>query len=208
MIDPRFIVKLHGKEFILVAGLLDAGHKAGLAGIETEVIRELSNPEKQSWVVQATGTFAGETGPRVWSAYGDADPGNSQMRGAYLRHAETRAVARMLRFATNTGLTAAEELSGDEEGQPRPPATNVAPGAPAANGPSAMAAPRRPVLATHTPESEAARSGAGWEGPSTVCSYHGCARTLAHNTEIMSLQKYKRPLCLDHMKSLTAKQAA
>ena len=41
------------------------------------------------------------------------------MRGAELRHAETRAIARMLRFATNVGMTAFEELGPDADDQPR-----------------------------------------------------------------------------------------
>jgi hypothetical protein len=114
-IDPRHIINLKGKDFILFAGLLNCGHEAGLLGIETEVVETLSDPKEQSWVVRAIGRFKSGEGDVCWSAYGDASPASSQMRGAYLRHAETRAVARMLRMATNVGMTAFEELGPDAE---------------------------------------------------------------------------------------------
>ena len=80
-IDPRFIVNLKGKDFVLLAGLLDLGHKGGLIAIENEVLADLSAPEKDTWVVRSTGRFRSDHGEAIWSAHGDASPGNSQMRG-------------------------------------------------------------------------------------------------------------------------------
>ena len=115
-IDKKFLINLKGKDFVLFAGLLDLAHGMGLAGIETMVVKDLCSPNEDRWVVQAIGTFRPAEGKEAtWSAYGDAHAGNSQMRGAYLRHAETRAVARMLRLATNVGMTAFEELGPDKE---------------------------------------------------------------------------------------------
>lgn len=103
------------KEFVLFAGLLDLGHQMGLIAIENEVIETLSDPEKGWWVVRSTGRFRCAEGEAVWSAHGDAGPANSQMHGAYLRHAETRAAARMLRMATNVSMTAFEEMGPDAD---------------------------------------------------------------------------------------------
>ncbi len=114
-LDKKFIINLKGKDFVLFAGLLDLAHEQGLIAIETEILAELSQPEEKAWVVRAIGRFRSENGEAIWSAHGDASPGNSQMRGAELRHAETRAIARMLRVATNVGMTAFEELGPDGE---------------------------------------------------------------------------------------------
>lgn len=125
MIDPRFVIKLNTKngpkEFVLLAGLLDLGHNRGLHGIETQILSEFCDPKEQSWVVQATGTFCTEAGMACFSAVGDANPSNSQMRGAFLRHAETRAIARMLRFATNVAMASVDELGPDADESPARP---------------------------------------------------------------------------------------
>jgi hypothetical protein len=216
-VRPEFWVDLRGKKYPTWPGVLIALHEEGLLGIEVLVVQYPAEENGWTAVCQATVTMKGD-GQReqVYTDVGDCNGKNAspEIAKAAIRMASTRAKGRAGRDAIALGATLFEELpawdlekEAGQDVQPRP-ATNAAPGAPAANGPSAMAAPRRPVLATRTPEIEAARSGAGWEGPSTVCSYHDCGRALAHNTEIMSLQKYKRPLCLDHMKALTAKQAA
>jgi DNA-directed RNA polymerase subunit RPC12/RpoP len=115
-IDPKFVIERFGKPFVLFAGLLDLAHERGLLGIKTAVILDASDPKEQFWVVYARGQFKGEDGEvREFTGYGDASPASSQMKGAYLRHAETRAVARMLRMATNVGMTAFEELGGEDE---------------------------------------------------------------------------------------------
>lgn len=49
---------------------------------------------------------------KVFIGHGDADTSNTNAmtRDAYIRMAETRAINRALRFATNTGKTSAEEI--------------------------------------------------------------------------------------------------
>src|SRR5438045_5294556 len=115
-LDPKFIINLKGKDFVLFAGLLDLGHQQGLIAIEHEVMESLCVPEKEFWVVRATGRFRCDEGEAIWSAHGDASPGNSQMRGAYLRHAAARAAARMLRIATHGCVTALGELGPNSTG--------------------------------------------------------------------------------------------
>ena len=53
----------------------------------------------------------------TFSAHGDADPKNttSTIAPHLLRMAETRAIARALRWLTNSGETATVEISGDED---------------------------------------------------------------------------------------------
>lgn len=114
-LDPRFIINLKGKQFVLFAGLLAEAHANGLIAIETEIQKDLSDPKERAWVVRAIARFKTADGEAVWSAYGDAAPWNTQMKGAELRHAETRSAARVLRMATNIGMTAFEELGPDAE---------------------------------------------------------------------------------------------
>lgn len=143
-VDPRFIVNLKGKEFVMLGGLLDLAHRIGLQSIETAVSEKFSQPEKDIWVVQAFCRFSQPEGePLLWSGYGDAGPGNSQMRGAYLRHAETRAIARALRWATNVAMAAVEELGPDSE---------------PANG--HQSAPQPPQRAKHDPADHEQRTAA------------------------------------------------
>lgn len=112
-IDPKFVINLKGKQFVMLGGLLDLAHNGGLIGIESVLDKDLSDPKEQSFVFQAIGRFRTDGGEAIWSAYGDASPSNSQMRGATLRHAETRAIARMLRMATNVAMCSVEELGPD-----------------------------------------------------------------------------------------------
>jgi hypothetical protein len=121
-VDSRFVVNLKGKEFVMLGGLLQLAHEMEIISIETALVLELCNAAERSYVVKATGRFHGEAVDRIWSAYGDASPANSQMRGAELRHAETRAIARMLRMATNVAMTAFEELGPDADALPLAPA--------------------------------------------------------------------------------------
>jgi hypothetical protein len=111
-IDKKYIVNLHGKEFILFAGLLDVAHNDGLSSVQTDLIQSHDADNKMTAIVTAKvvtskGTFTG---------IGDANPenvGNKVIALHCIRMAETRAVARALRFATNIGMTALEEIGGD-----------------------------------------------------------------------------------------------
>ena len=106
-IDPRFIVDLHGKQFISYQGV---GKEA---------------------VVQATAE--GEKG--TYTGLGDASPQNvgKNIATATLRMAETRAVNRALRAYLGIGMTTFEEMPPDEPAQ-RVAATAPA-SAPTSGGP-------------------------------------------------------------------------
>jgi hypothetical protein len=171
---PEHTINLKGKTFVLLSGLLDLAHQRGLCGIETEVQIELSRPAEEYWVVRATGRFSNDQGGHVFSAYGDASPASSQMRGAYLRHAETRSIARMLRMATNVGLASLEELDEREE---------------------------REVPAHHAPESRRQEHGSSEDVPVAGCQECGLVLTPAQAK--LSENKYGRPLCPEHQRAAT-----
>ncbi len=107
------VVERDGKKFVLYAGLLEEAHSRGLRSIETELLQvpNAGNGE----VAIARAVVRTEDGK--FSGIGDASPENVSRAIAphLIRMAETRAKARALRDAINVGVTAFEELKGDEE---------------------------------------------------------------------------------------------
>ena len=117
----KYVVNVQGKDFITFPGLLAEAHGQGLVGIETSLV----NPENpKSPIVKAIVTLrsaeAGPQGFKVFTGYGDATETNvaKKVSGALLRMAETRAIARALRFACNIDMTAIEELDADDDVKP------------------------------------------------------------------------------------------
>ena len=106
------MIERQGKRFVLYAGLLEEAHSRGLRSIETELLQVPAAENGDVAIVRAVvrmedGKFAG---------IGDASPQNvGRMIAPHLiRMAETRAKARALRDAINVGVTAFEELGGEE----------------------------------------------------------------------------------------------
>ncbi len=106
-IEARFMVSLSGKEFILYGGLLDCAHRAGLVGIETDLVQIPTAQNDFTAIVKARVKMdhTGDGPVRVYEAYADASPKNvgPKIATALLRMCETRAKARALRDATNVG---------------------------------------------------------------------------------------------------------
>ena len=102
----KHIANLQGKEYILFSGLLWLAHRNGLKSIETTIIEH----DRENGFALVKARVTGERG--VHSSYRDADPitCGKKIASAYIRMADTRAVARALRFYTGTGMTALEEL--------------------------------------------------------------------------------------------------
>lgn len=120
-LNREFLVNRQGKDFVLFSGLLDLAHQMGLASIKTHLVQIPGKANDQVAIVHATVTMLDAT---EFSGLGDASPENtSRMIAPHaIRLAETRSVARALRLATNIGVTALEELGGDdsrEEDAPR-----------------------------------------------------------------------------------------
>lgn len=106
MIDKKFIINLQGNNFILFEGLLNEFHKNGGEKIETKIVSQ------EPLIIQAT--VSGKKG--TYQGIGDADDTNvNRMIVKHkIRMAETRAIARALRWYNNVGMCSAEELGGDD----------------------------------------------------------------------------------------------
>ena len=118
-INSKFIIKLQGKEFVTYEGLLDVAHQLKLKSIETDLIQTPSSENQFTCIMKAVVTT--EDG-KSFEGYGDANPQNvnSMISRHLIRMAETRAKARALRDLTNIGMTAIEELGGEEIEVPTP----------------------------------------------------------------------------------------
>lgn len=100
------IVNLKGKDYILFAGLLVLAHENGLESIDTESVVV----DSQNHTAVMITRVSGERG--TYTGHGDAAPDNltKMMIPAYLRMAETRAIARALRMYLGIGMTCLSEL--------------------------------------------------------------------------------------------------
>jgi hypothetical protein len=110
-VSQDFIASIQGKEFVLMAGLLDLAYQDGLSKVSTQLIQI---PNEENHYLAIAHAFV-ETKKGTFEATGDASPKNvkEQLRPHIVRMAETRAVARALRWATNVAMTAFEELGDD-----------------------------------------------------------------------------------------------
>lgn len=109
----KYVVNVQGKDFITFPGLLQEAHAKGLKSVNTELVNEdLTSP-----VIKATVTISDNGQEKTFTGYGDANANNvaKKVAGALLRMAETRAIARALRFACNIDMTAIEELDAPDE---------------------------------------------------------------------------------------------
>ena len=100
-----------GNERPLFRDLLSRAHNMGLTHIKTKAI-SISDPPERRAVFKATVTMRTEDGLLDFVGHGDCDDKNTHALIAphYIRMAETRAIARALRWATNEGRTCEEEM--------------------------------------------------------------------------------------------------
>ena len=100
-----------GDERPLFRDLLSRAHNMGLTHIKTKAI-SISDPPERRAVFKATVTMRTEDGLLDFVGHGDCDEKNTHALIAphYIRMAETRAIARALRWATNEGRTCEEEM--------------------------------------------------------------------------------------------------
>jgi len=100
-----------GDERPLFRDLLSRAHNMGLTHIKTKAI-SISDPPERRAVFKATVTMRIEDELLDFVGHGDCDDSNTHALIAphYIRMAETRAIARALRWATNEERTCAEEM--------------------------------------------------------------------------------------------------
>jgi hypothetical protein len=105
--DKKFTINLQGKDFVLFTGLLNEFHENGGKSIKTEIVN------LEPFIVQAT--VEGEKG--LYQGLGDASEENVGKLVAKhkIRMAETRAIARALRWYNNVGMCSSDELGGDNK---------------------------------------------------------------------------------------------
>lgn len=132
-----------GKEYVLFAGLLDAAHKKGLLGINTELVQIPGSENGNVAVVRATvGMSPLDESPdgkaRIFSGIGDASPDNvgRNIVPHIIRMAETRAKARALRDAVNVGGDLADDPSSHYADDEPPVASNGSSAATPAKAPA------------------------------------------------------------------------
>ena len=95
--------------------LLEAAHKKGLSEIVTSLVEDgqgkvLLDYTNKRAVFKAVVTLMNKEGLRLeFTGHGDAENIQGEVKKSWLRMAETRAIVRALRFATNNASVAEEE---------------------------------------------------------------------------------------------------
>jgi hypothetical protein len=119
-VREEYMIERQGKRFVLYAGLLEEAHSRGLRSIETDLLQVPEAGNGEVAIVRAVV----RTEDGKFTGIGDASPENVNRNIAphVIRMAETRAKARALRDAINVGVTAFEELGGDDGGEAVEPA--------------------------------------------------------------------------------------
>lgn len=118
---PEGWVDLRGKLYPTWPVVLNAAHRKGLVGIETELLQIPDKENGNVAIVRCTANFIiAVDGHHSFSALGDASPANvgAFLVPALIRMAETRAKGRALRDACNVGQTLLEEIGPDNEDAP------------------------------------------------------------------------------------------
>jgi len=122
---------IDGRWYVTHSGLMRLAKRNRCVAILARPVRDFCDPATCRWIFKATVYKSPRS--RGFVGYGDADPSNvsSQVHGAEMRVAETRAVNRALRKAYGIGLCSVEELgwsprpsNPDPSNQSSSPSTN------------------------------------------------------------------------------------
>jgi hypothetical protein len=104
------LIYLNKGWYVTHAGLLGLARRNRCAGIHVRPVSDFCDSSLRRWAFEAT-VYTSKA-CRGFVGYGDADPSNvsSQVHGAEMRVAETRAVNRALRKAYGIGICSVEEI--------------------------------------------------------------------------------------------------
>ena len=202
-IDKQFIVEKQGRTFALLAGLLDAAHHEGLKSVETQLLQIGDESNERTWLFRASVT----TDKGTFTGHGDASPANvsRNMLSVLPRMAESRALARALRFAVNAGALVAVEELGDDDIEQHPAPRPAPRPAPTPQPPTGIAPPREPTPIQGGPRPQA--NAAILATPAQVRAIYSIARD-HHSMSETDIEERSRTLFGAPPAELTRQQAS
>ena len=114
----KYIIPIKGKDAILADGLKKLAHLKGIKSLKSNIV-QFPNQENNNLCIVETELVGYDYNPITdkveevtYKAIGDASPNNctSLVKPAFVRMAETRSIARVLKNYTNVGIVAVDEL--------------------------------------------------------------------------------------------------
>lgn len=114
----KYIISIKGKDAILADGLKKLAHLKGIKSLKSNIV-QFPNQENNNLCIVETELVGYDYNPITdkveevtYKAIGDASPNNctSLVKPAFVRMAETRSIARVLKNYTNVGIVAVDEL--------------------------------------------------------------------------------------------------
>lgn len=202
------LVTIQGRKYPVVGGRLRLAHAAGLSGITTDIV----SYDGKKAVIKAT-VFMGPMGGQYpFNGYGEADEvRDKRLKDAVLELAETRAIARALRFAGfGVEYTGAEEMPRDapQEEAPAPPPKGPTPGParptntttkPPGSAPSSQETPSSPQKPSTRPAPSTSHATGG---TGKMCEHElpggPCNKPIDDRVAEYSKKFYGKQLCLPH----------
>ena len=117
-------IRIGNEDYVTFKGLLAEAHKRGICEVESTLL--VGPPAVEDYALFRA-TVKTEQG--TFTAHGDATPKNVRFSDSFIRIAETRAMARAIRVATNIGRIAIDELPSEDQppqpGEPPPQTAEV-----------------------------------------------------------------------------------
>lgn len=114
----KYVISIKGKDAILADGLKKLAHLKGIKSLKSNIV-QFPNQENNNLCIVETELVGYDYNPITdkveevtYKAIGDASPNNCTplVKPAFVRMAETRSVARVLKNYTNVGIVAVDEL--------------------------------------------------------------------------------------------------
>jgi hypothetical protein len=192
VIDPQWVLKLKGKDYVLYVGLLDAATKAGLKEVSVKLLQFPDKENGEMAIAEATVVF--DDG-RCFTEVGDCSPRSTtpQLAVSSCRLAATRAKGRAFRDALNVAAVMVEELPPDE--------AEAAPARPLARH-EGKADTYRQERAARTTDSPGDAAASGYVAEPQFCA--DCGEAVPANVAAASEKRFGRILCIADGKTRVA----